>query len=53
MNDEETRSTLRAISERLQEIAITLKRIEDRQIAVREEIKEQAPPATGSFASRE
>jgi hypothetical protein len=49
--DEETKGTLRAINERLQEIALTLKRIEDRQIAVREEIKEQASPETGSFAS--
>jgi len=37
--------------ERLQEIALILKRIEDRQIAVREEIKDQATPVVGSFAS--
>jgi hypothetical protein len=38
--DEEIKGTLRSINERLQEIALILKRIEDRQIAVREEIKE-------------
>jgi hypothetical protein len=53
MDDEETKSTLRLILEKLQELAVTLKRIEDRQIAVREEIKEQGPPVTGSFASTE
>jgi transcriptional regulator with XRE-family HTH domain len=51
--DEETKGTLRSINERLQEIALVLKRIEDRQITVREEIKEQAPPVVGSFASSE
>jgi len=49
--DEETKGTLRSINERLQEIALVLHRIEDRQIAVREEIKDQAPPVVGSFAS--
>ena len=49
--DEEIKGTLRSINERLQEMALTLKRIEDRQIAVREEIKEQVLPETGSFAS--
>jgi len=49
--DEETKGTLRSINARLEEIAVTLKRIEDRQIAVREEIKEQAPPVVGSFGS--
>jgi uncharacterized membrane protein len=53
MDDEETKSTLRAIFAKLEELALTLKRIEDRQIAVREEIKESAPPVTGSFASSE
>jgi len=45
------KGTLRSINERLQEIALILKRIEDRQIAVREEIKEQTAPVVGSFAS--
>jgi transcriptional regulator with XRE-family HTH domain len=51
--DEETKGTLRSINERLQEIALVLKRIEDRQITVREEIKDQAAPVVGSFASSE
>jgi transcriptional regulator with XRE-family HTH domain len=51
--DEETKGALRSINERLQEIAVILHRIEDRQIAVREEIKDQAPPIVGSFASSE
>ena len=49
--DEETKGTLRLMSERLDELLVTLKRIEARQIAVREEIKEQAPSVVGSFAS--
>jgi len=49
--DEETKGTLRSINEKLQEIALVLKRIEDRQIAVRAEIKDQAAPVVGSFAS--
>ena len=53
MDDEETKSTLRAILAKLEELALTLKRIEDRQIAVRQEIQEQVPPVTGSFASTE
>ena len=51
MEDEETKSTLRAILEKLQELALTLKRIEERQITVRQEIKEQGAPEVGSFAS--
>jgi hypothetical protein len=51
--DEETKGTLRSINEKLQEIAVILHRIEDRQIAVREEIKDQAPAVVGSFASSE
>ena len=51
MDDEETKSTLRAILENLQELAVTLKRIEDRQIAVRQEIKEQAAPEVRLFGS--
>jgi hypothetical protein len=41
------------ISAKLDEVLAYLKRIEQRQIAVREEIKESAPPVTGSFASSE
>jgi uncharacterized protein (UPF0335 family) len=37
----------------LSDIIARLERIEQRQIAVREEIKEAAPPVTGSFASTE
>jgi uncharacterized protein (UPF0335 family) len=37
----------------LSDIIARLERIEQRQIAVREEIKEAAPPVTGSFASSE
>jgi len=36
---------------KLDDIIARLERIEQRQIAVREEIKEAAPPVTGSFAS--
>jgi uncharacterized protein (UPF0335 family) len=38
---------------KLDDIIARLERIEQRQIAVREEIKESAPPVTGSFASSE
>jgi uncharacterized protein (UPF0335 family) len=38
---------------KLNDIVARLERIEQRQIAVREEIKESAPPVTGSFASSE
>jgi hypothetical protein len=51
--DEETKGILRSINQRLEEMALILKRIEDRQITVREEIKDQAPPVVGSFASSE
>jgi uncharacterized protein (UPF0335 family) len=37
----------------LSDIIARLERIEQRQIAVRQEIKESAPPVTGSFASSE
>jgi hypothetical protein len=36
---------------KLADIIACLERIEKRQIAVREEIKESAPAVTGSFAS--
>ncbi len=36
---------------KLADIVVRLERIEQRQIAVREEIKESAPAVTGSFAS--
>jgi len=36
---------------KLNEILETLHRIEQRQIVVRKEIEEAAPPPTGSFAS--
>jgi hypothetical protein len=36
---------------KLADIVVRLERIEKRQIAVREEIKESAPAVTGSFAS--
>jgi hypothetical protein len=49
--DEEDKGTLKMINEKLEDLRVTLKRIEDRQIAVREEIKEAAPPVVGSFAS--
>jgi hypothetical protein len=51
--DEETKGILRSIGERLDELFLTLKRIEERQIAMHREIKEQAPPMVGSYASRE
>ena len=38
---------------KLDDIVARLERIEERQIAVREEIQENAPPPTGSFASSE
>jgi hypothetical protein len=38
---------------KLDDIVARLERIEQRQIAVREEIKETAPPVVGSFASTE
>jgi hypothetical protein len=38
---------------KLDEALARLERIEQRQIAVREEIQEAAPPVTGSFASSE
>jgi hypothetical protein len=41
------------ISAKLDDIVARLERIEQRQIAVREEIKETAPPVVGSFASTE
>ena len=41
------------MNEKLDEVLVTLKRIEERQITVREEIKEQAGPVVGSFGSRE
>lgn len=44
MADEEMMSLLRAIKEQLN-------RIEERQITVREEIKEGSAPVQGSFAS--
>ena len=53
MDDEETKSILRLILEKLDDISSALKRIEERQIAVRQEIKEQAAPEVGSFGSTE
>lgn len=41
------------VDEKLDAILAILNRIEERQIAVREEIKDQAAPVTGSFASTE
>jgi hypothetical protein len=41
------------VEEKLDEILLILKRIEERQIRVREEIKEQVTPVVGSFASSE
>jgi uncharacterized protein (UPF0335 family) len=41
------------IMAKLDDIVARLERIEQRQIAVRAEIKESAPPVTGSFASSE
>jgi hypothetical protein len=41
------------IDKKLDKIQETLDRIEARQIAVREEIKEVAPPVVGSFGSSE
>jgi uncharacterized protein (UPF0335 family) len=41
------------ITAKLDDIIARLERIEQRQIAVREEIKESASPVTGSFASSE
>lgn len=51
--DEETKGTLKLMTEKLNELLVTLKRIEERQITVREEIKEQTAPVIGSFGSRE
>ena len=51
MDDEETKSTLRLILEKLEDLSLTLKRIEERQIAVRQEIKEQAAPEVRLFGS--
>jgi uncharacterized protein (UPF0335 family) len=39
------------IVSRLDDVVARLERIEQRQIAVREEIKETAAPVVGSFAS--
>ena len=51
MDDEETKSILRLILEKLEDLSLTLKRIEERQIAVRQEIKEQAAPEVRLFGS--
>ena len=51
MDDEETKSTLRLMLEKLEDLSLTLKRIEERQIAVRQEIKEQAAPEVRLFGS--
>ena len=49
--DEELKSVLRSMNDRLEEVIKTLSRVEARQIAVRHEIHEQAAPVVGSFAS--
>ena len=51
MDDEETKSILRLILEKLEDLSLSLKRIEERQIVVRQEIKEQAAPEVRLFGS--
>jgi uncharacterized protein (UPF0335 family) len=53
MKIEQQSSEQLGIAAKLDDIIARLERIEQRQIAVREEIKETAAPVVGSFASSE